>query len=214
MGKKVQNAGIRRHDYPFQPPRLHSIQETTVQTGVKVNERIAQHRRGHNPGFTQYRRVLHRFLLRRLKNTEDVADLAQEVYLRLLRVENEEMVRSPQDYLFGIASHVVYQFRMREQRELVSYDSEAVDQAAENPHEVWPDEMPDRLNLEREIEAALAALSPAHQAAFVLRKRDGLTDAQIAQRLQLSVHTVKKYIFQAMAQIRVQRELQKEQDHG
>jgi len=50
---------------------------------------------------------LRRFLAVRLRNADDVPDLAQEVFLRLLRVEWYESIRSPEAYLFTIASHVV-----------------------------------------------------------------------------------------------------------
>jgi hypothetical protein len=54
----------------------------------------------------RYGRRLRRFLSVRLRNTADVPDLAQEVFLRLLRVEGYESIRSPEAYLFTIASHV------------------------------------------------------------------------------------------------------------
>ena len=53
----------------------------------------------------RYGRRLRRFLSVRLRNTADVPDLAQEVFLRLLRVEGCENIRSPEAYLFTIASH-------------------------------------------------------------------------------------------------------------
>src|ERR1700735_1237266 len=52
---------------------------------------------------------LRRFLAARLRNTSDTADLAQEVFLRLLRVERFEQIRSPEAYLLTIASHVIHQ---------------------------------------------------------------------------------------------------------
>jgi len=42
-----------------------------------------------------YGRRLRRFLSVRLRNAADVPDLAQEVFLRLLRVEGYESIRSP-----------------------------------------------------------------------------------------------------------------------
>src|SRR5688572_15029723 len=81
----------------------------------------------------QYQKALHRFLMQRLKSTEDAAELTQEVYLRMLRVDDSELVRSPQDYLYGIASHVVYQFKLRARREVVDFDSEVLEQATQNP---------------------------------------------------------------------------------
>lgn len=155
------------------------------------------------PGLAQYHKALHRYLMHRLKSTEDAADLAQEVYLRMLRVENSELVRSPLDYLYGIASHVVYQFRLRSRRELVTFDSETAESMAENPREFTRDELLDRVATQQHLVWALEQLPPTHRIVFLLRKRDRLTDRQIAERLGLSTHTVKKYLFQAQARMRM-----------
>ena len=65
---------------------------------------------------------LRRFLSVRLRNAADVPDLAQEVFLRLLRVEGYESIRSPEAYLFTIASHVIHQHAVRRSSEPVSVD--------------------------------------------------------------------------------------------
>ena len=70
----------------------------------------------------RYGRRLRRFLSVRLRNASDVPDLAQEVFLRLLRVEGYESIRSPEAYLFTIASHVIHQHAVRRSSEPVSVD--------------------------------------------------------------------------------------------
>jgi DNA-directed RNA polymerase specialized sigma24 family protein len=65
---------------------------------------------------------LRRFLSVRLRNAADVPDLAQEVFLRLLRVNGCENIRSPEAYLFTIASHVIHQHAVRRSSEPVSVD--------------------------------------------------------------------------------------------
>src|SRR5690242_5837159 len=79
---------------------------------------------------------LHRFLVRRLRGEQDAGDLAQEVYLRLLRMEKSELVRKPQAYIYTVASHVAHQFRMKNEASLVTFDSETLEQAAEDPEHV------------------------------------------------------------------------------
>lgn len=153
-------------------------------------------------GLMQYQKALQRFLTQRLRSAEDAADLAQEVYLRMLRVEDSELVRSPQDYLYGIATHVVHQFKLRARREVVEFDSAAVEQAAEHPREPPRDELAQRIETEQHAQWALGQLPPTQRIVFLLRKRDHLSNRQIAQRLQLSTHTVKKYLFQAQARMR------------
>lgn len=58
---------------------------------------------------TRYGRRLRAFLAARLRNSSEVADLAQEVFLRLLRVDRRDQIRNPEAYLLTIASHVLHQ---------------------------------------------------------------------------------------------------------
>jgi RNA polymerase sigma factor (sigma-70 family) len=152
----------------------------------------------------KYQGELHRFLVRRLRAGQDSADLAQEVYLRLLRLEKSEIVQQPQAYVYTIASHVASQFRMRAERGLVTFDSKAADEAAERPSNIPANELSERIDSQIEVERILNLLPPTHRAVFVLCKRDGLSYADIARQLDLSVHTVKKYIHEATVRIRTQ----------
>lgn len=55
----------------------------------------------------------------------DAPDLAQEVFLSLLRVEHHETIRSPEAYLFtvaSLASHVLYRHTLRQANTPVSLD--------------------------------------------------------------------------------------------
>ena len=74
----------------------------------------------------RYGTRLRRFLAVRLRNADDVPDLAQEVFLRLLRVEGYESIRSPEAYLFTIASHVVHQHAVRRGHGWIRSSSERV----------------------------------------------------------------------------------------
>ena len=53
-------------------------------------------------GELQYVRLL-RFLGARLPNEQDAQELAQEAYLRMLRVSDANLIRDPAAYLFRIA---------------------------------------------------------------------------------------------------------------
>jgi RNA polymerase sigma-19 factor, ECF subfamily len=154
--------------------------------------------------FRKYATELHRFLLRRLRSPQDAEDLAQEVFMRLLRIENTELVRKPQSYLFGIASHVVREFRMRaeQEHERVTYDSQALDDATENPSHVSPDDLAERLNTQRQLERALAKLPRTHRAILLIVKRDGLSHEEAAKAAHMSVHTVEKYVIEARARLK------------
>jgi RNA polymerase sigma factor (sigma-70 family) len=155
--------------------------------------------------FEQFDKGLQRFLTRRLQSTENAQDLAQEAYLRLLHLDRGEFVRQPQAYLYRIASNLVYEFRLRERNQPVTFDSEALDQAAESTAEPLATEASDRIEVEQQLESILAELPPLYRAVLVLRKRDGLSYPEIARTLAISVHTVKKYLARAVAQCRSAR---------
>ena len=52
-------------------------------------------------------------LRRRLGDLADLPDLAQEVYLRLLRVEQPDLVRDPGAYVYRVALNVAEEWRLR-----------------------------------------------------------------------------------------------------
>src|SRR5271170_3355466 len=83
--------------------------------------------------FRDHARELQRFLARRVAHAQDADDLAQEVFARLLRVRNADLVRNPLSYLLGIATHVVREFRQRKQHERVLFDSALSDDLCDDP---------------------------------------------------------------------------------
>jgi RNA polymerase sigma-70 factor (ECF subfamily) len=149
--------------------------------------------------FRTYDKQLHRYLARRLTQRQDAEDLAQEVYLRLLRLDATKQVHKPVAYIFGIASHVVADF-MSEPR----HGHECQDERADDPDQCAspPDELPDRLNLQQQLERALERLPRTHAMVLVAHKHRGLSYAEVATELGLSIHTVEKYVTQAKALIR------------
>ncbi len=150
---------------------------------------------------------LHRFLRRRVRHADDLDDLAQEVYLRLLRVKDVGTVRDSLAYVYGVAAHVVSEFHMRGHKSRVVFDSEVADITMDVRSAA-----PERLNedmggyFQKRVNDALGQISDMRLAVLLLERRDGLSHADIAARLGLSVHTVKKYAVQALAQVRASLE--------
>jgi RNA polymerase sigma factor (sigma-70 family) len=151
-----------------------------------------------------YHQELHRFLRRRVARSQDLGDVMQEVYLRMMRIEKSELVRKPLAYIYGVAAHVAAEFRIRLQKERVLFDSGAAEAATDDPRQFGEDEASGFA--ERQIEEALEQLSPNRLAVFLLERRDGLSHGEIAEKLGLSVHTIKKYSVEALVQIRASLE--------
>jgi RNA polymerase sigma factor (sigma-70 family) len=155
--------------------------------------------------FHAHARDLRGFLFRRVVNRHDTDDLSQEVFARLLRVQNTELIRNPLAYLLGIAAHVVREFRQRKQQQCVVFNSDVADSLCESPElasRIVSNDA-DRLELQNWLDGALKQLPPTHQVVLLLVKRDGLSYEEAAAATGLSVHTIEKYLVEARARLRL-----------
>jgi RNA polymerase sigma factor (sigma-70 family) len=142
---------------------------------------------------------LRRFLAARLRNTSDTADLAQEVFLRLLRVKRFEQIRSPEAYLLTVASHVIHQHSLTSLGTPATLDTF---DALLDEHLATDSDPVAQVHLERRLEAldhALARLPLRTRAVFVLQRRDGYTLDEISAQLGISRSAVKKHLAKALA---------------
>lgn len=150
-----------------------------------------------------YRCELHRYLLRRLGRAQELDDVTQEVYMRLLRMDQAECVREPLAYLYTVAAHVVADYTIAERQQgHVTADSDALEDWAADPAQALPDDIAERISLERQLEKALKELPPLQAQALVLHYQEGLYCEEIARRLGLSVKSVDKYLTRAKVRMR------------
>jgi RNA polymerase sigma factor (sigma-70 family) len=156
--------------------------------------------------FEQFRGGLYRYLLRRLRNAENAEDLSQEVYLRLLRAVDLSQVKCPQAYVYRVAFHVLYEFKLREKSARVAFDSEVVAELADRlPDEaVAPEEAYEDGAQERRLKEVIERLPPMQRAVLRLAAQGDLPHADIAQRLGISVSTVRNHLYQAVRRCRLE----------
>ncbi|MGH8208537.1 MAG: sigma-70 family RNA polymerase sigma factor [Steroidobacteraceae bacterium] len=132
----------------------------------------------------------------------DLPDLAQEVYLRLLRMPRHESVRNPQAYLFTIAHHVLHEYRLRQSAmpegvELTDVLTEKESYVEEDP----ATQLDIRRRLEQ-LDRALREIAPRAYVTFVLHRRYGLSLEEIGAHLGVSRAMVKKYLAKAVIHCR------------
>jgi RNA polymerase sigma factor (sigma-70 family) len=144
---------------------------------------------------------LRRFLLVRVRNVADVPDIAQEVYLRMLRVPNVDSIRSPEAYLFTVAQHVLQQHTLKGAA-LPSAELEKVLHVqASGAHSDPALEVVATQCLDQ-LQETLEKLAPKVRAVFMLSRRDGLSFDEIGARLGCSKPMAKKYLMKALLQLR------------
>lgn len=152
-----------------------------------------------------YGRRLRRFLSVHLRNVHDVPDLAQEVFLRLMRVNRQEAIRNPEAYLFTVASHVLQQHALRQTTNPTFVDiTDAVSELT-SPADEDPTTRSDNAQRIERLERILAQLPPRVAAALVLHRLGGYTVQEIANELGVARETAKKYLARAAMHCRKSR---------
>lgn len=145
----------------------------------------------------QYGRRLRQFLSVRLRNVNDVPDIAQEVFLRLLRVKRQDAILNPEAYLFTVASHVLQQHTLRRSTDPVFVDITDADLELAAPAGEDPATRAEQAGRIEVLERALSRLPPKVGAALVMHRVGGYTVREIADQLGVSHDTVKKYLMRA-----------------
>lgn len=152
--------------------------------------------------FAEHDGALQAFFYRRDRCRPDAADLAQEVYLRMLRVRDTGAIRDHEAYLFAVASNVAREHAALEWKHGTRVDVNEPtiqEQLAELPSLSGQIDAEQRVTRLREV---LRQLPPKCHAAVGLQYRYGLSYAEIAERLGVSTHMVKKYLGQALGHCR------------
>jgi RNA polymerase sigma factor (sigma-70 family) len=154
---------------------------------------------------TRYSHRLRQFLSARLRNQHEVPDLAQEVFLRLLRVQHHESIRSPEAYLFTVASHVIHQHVLRKSSEPVSVDIADVFSELQALSGDDPLGQADNATRIANLERIMKDLPPRISTALVMHKLGGYTVQEIGDHLGVSRETAKDYLARAAEHCRNNR---------
>ena len=142
-----------------------------------------------------------RFISRRLRSIVDPQDLAQETYVRLLRLERKDLIRDPRPYLFRIASNILYEFELSRKNDIAGHTRWSAEQDLDSDFGLVEQSV-ESLGLRKHLESALRGLSPKCRAVVILHRRDGMTYEEIADEIGVSRSMVKKYLAQGLLHCR------------
>ena len=130
----------------------------------------------------------------KLQSAFDADDVTQDTFLRIMGSESLSAIRDPKSFLCVIAKRVMIdRFRRH------ALERAWLEMLARLPQTQVPS--PEQLHLQLEtlqqVDTMLDGLSRKARAAFLLSQLEGLTYAEIAERLTVSVSSVKKYVARA-----------------
>lgn len=137
------------------------------------------------------------WLRKRMGDSDTAADLAQDTFVRVLSKPPQGDLQEPRAYLTVIAKGLVSNWYRRR-----AIENAYIDELASRPeaYSVSPEERALMLEALFEIDAMLDKLPAKAREAFLLSQLDELPYSEIAQRLNISLSTVKRYIVLGFAQ--------------
>jgi RNA polymerase sigma factor (sigma-70 family) len=150
--------------------------------------------------FAEHGAALRAFFYQRVRRRPDAAELAQEVYVRMLRISDIDAIRNPEAYLYTVASNLAKEHRVLEQRGANTIDVEDAAELLAAPTLVGGE-----IDTERRIKRlreVLRQLPPKCQVAVALHYWHGMSYQEVAPQLGVSTHMVKKYLSQALTHCR------------
>ncbi len=145
--------------------------------------------------FRNYYRPLCLYALHYINNVDDVEDVVQDCFVRLLEASVEP--RNVRAWLYAAVRNRCI--------DLLRQSSHAVDTLTVGQEAATDEEQQERSLREARLWEAIDALPARCREVFLLSKRDGLTYAQIAQRLGLSEKTVEHQVSKALKRLRALR---------
>jgi len=140
------------------------------------------------------RRLLRGFFLRRGSHADDAEDLAQEVYLRLLRStsERDRAIANPEAYLYTVAANLAREHARARSTLPPLEDVDLLAEVLRSEEDIeGAFERAQRWNA---VRGTIARLPPTTRRVMELHYREGLDCQQVGRQLDISVHMVRKHI--------------------
>lgn len=134
--------------------------------------------------------------------TTDLDDVAQEVFLRLLRYSEDAVIEHPQSYLFRIATNVVNEWHERARNRLPHDDTWLAGLQIESDNE--PESAAAHTLISAQVSSAVARLPQRQREVLLLHLKEDLTYKQIAKQLKLTHRIVRRDIALAYATLRTE----------
>ena len=176
---------------------------------------ILQTQKGDQNAFEElvyrYDRIVLSIALKYAFNVDDAKDLYQEVFIRVYRgLKNFRFQSEFSTWLFRITTNVCLTYKTRSKEHLkVSIESDFDNEENEfstRKELVYdgssPEEISSGADLGEIVNSAVESLSPKQKMTFILKHYEGYKIREIAEMMNCKEGTVKKYLFDAIKNLR------------
>lgn len=151
-------------------------------------------------GFERYQAL--RAFIRGLTSDQAIADdVLQETLLRTSKSARYTELENPLAYMITVAKSVLYDHQRKKLPNSVDWQSEELEAANDSPENSYY-----HVQKLAFIESILRDMSPLRRDVFIMRRVEGLSREDIANRLNVSVEVVKKHLTRAMVEITLKLE--------
>lgn len=150
--------------------------------------------------FNEFAPKIYHFSLSYLHNTADAEELVQDVFLKIWdKRETLDQSGNLKAFIYKVAINTIYDFIRRKNVEHAFKDyveAHATNSSSNTWHEVIYHEMQDRLN------ELIEQFPEQRKKIFKMSKQEGLTNDEIAGKLNLSKRTVENQLYRAVAYLK------------
>lgn len=171
---------------------FENISDSELARKIKSGEKNA-----YQELFERYAPRIYQFSLSYLKNKSDSEELVQDVFLKIWeKRETLDQSKNIKAFIFKIAVNTIYDFIRRKNIESAYKEfagSNFESQHDSTWHQVIFDEMVDNLDV------LVGQMPQERQKIFRLSREDGLTNEEIALKLNLSIRTVENQLYRAIS---------------
>jgi RNA polymerase sigma-70 factor, ECF subfamily len=149
--------------------------------------------------FMYYQPRLVNFITGFIKDREEARDMSQEIFFKIWMTRSTlTQINSFKSYLFQMARHAVYDYYdhtlVKEKFELYQIDQSVTEYTIEA--ELYAKE------LELSIDLAIGMMQPQRKMIYTMSRKEGLSNDEIALRLNLNKRTIENQISLALTTLR------------